>query len=210
MRYAVSDFSRTPALALADNVVRCVLYSENVELTTDQKGAIAEACISAAAIKLGIGVLKPLTDGHRYDLVFDISPRLIRVQCKTAVLHGDVLAIPFYSNRRSAHGFVKRVYGRDEIDAVAAYSPDLERCFFLTMEEFETRTYVQLRLAPSRNNQRARINWADAYDFAVTLRRLGAIAQLGERLHGMQEAGGSSPPGSTSPDVAQTSGVASL
>jgi hypothetical protein len=26
----------------------------------------------------------------------------------------------------------------------------------------------------------------------------GAIAQLGERLHGMQEVGGSSPPGSTS------------
>ena len=27
----------------------------------------------------------------------------------------------------------------------------------------------------------------------------GAIAQLGERLHGMQEVGGSSPPGSTNP-----------
>ncbi len=27
----------------------------------------------------------------------------------------------------------------------------------------------------------------------------GAIAQLGERLHGMQEVGGSIPPGSTTP-----------
>ncbi len=29
----------------------------------------------------------------------------------------------------------------------------------------------------------------------------GAIAQLGERLHGMQEVGGSIPPGSTTPDI---------
>jgi hypothetical protein len=29
----------------------------------------------------------------------------------------------------------------------------------------------------------------------------GAIAQLGERLHGMQEVGGSIPPGSTSPFI---------
>jgi hypothetical protein len=36
---------------------------------------------------------------------------------------------------------------------------------------------------------------------------LGALAQLGERLHGMQEVGGSIPPGSTNPDISRT-GVA--
>ena len=33
------------------------------------------------------------------------------------------------------------------------------------------------------------------------LQHRGAIAQLGERLHGMQEVGGSIPPGSTTPDI---------
>jgi hypothetical protein len=28
-----------------------------------------------------------------------------------------------------------------------------------------------LRLAPCRNNQRRRVNWADHFDFAATLRR---------------------------------------
>ena len=32
-------------------------------LTTDQKGAIAEIAIATAAIRLGIGVFKPLSDG---------------------------------------------------------------------------------------------------------------------------------------------------
>ena len=54
-------------------------------LTPDQKGAIAESSIAAAAIKLGIGVLEPLSDGRRYDLIFDVGSQLLRVQCKWAV-----------------------------------------------------------------------------------------------------------------------------
>ena len=42
-------------------------------MTTDQKGTIAETSIVAAAVKLGIGVLKPVNDGLRYDLVFSTS-----------------------------------------------------------------------------------------------------------------------------------------
>jgi hypothetical protein len=53
-------------------------------LSTDQKGAIAEAAIAFAATKLGVGVFKPLTV-EPYDLIFDLRPRLIRVQCKWAI-----------------------------------------------------------------------------------------------------------------------------
>jgi hypothetical protein len=62
-----------------------------VELTTDQRGAIAEAEIAAAAIKVGVGVYKPLSDGDRYDLIFDVSSQLVRVQCKWSPLHGEVV-----------------------------------------------------------------------------------------------------------------------
>jgi hypothetical protein len=57
-----------------------------MDWSTDQKGAIAESAIVHAAIKLGLSVSKPLTDGDRYDLIFDLYPRLIRVQCKWATL----------------------------------------------------------------------------------------------------------------------------
>jgi hypothetical protein len=50
-----------------------------------------------------------------------------------------------------------------------------------------------------RYNQSSGIRWAQDFDFAAKLgRQRGAIAQLGERLHGMQEVAGSSPAGSTS------------
>ena len=51
-------------------------------LSTDQKGAIAETAIVAAATKLGVPVYTPVMDGGRYDMVFELGPRLVRVQCK--------------------------------------------------------------------------------------------------------------------------------
>ena len=43
------------------------------ELTSSQKGGLAELKIAAAAADLGIGVLRSMTDGLRYDLVFDVA-----------------------------------------------------------------------------------------------------------------------------------------
>ena len=44
---------------------------------------------------------------------------------------------------------------------------------------------------------RPALNEMNTASLAVYLKLFGAIAQLGERLHGMQEVGGSIPPGST-------------
>ena len=165
-------------------------------LTTDQKGNIAELAIARAAIELGIDVYRPVGEGGRYDMIFEIGDRLWRVQCKWAPRERDTLVIRCYSSRRSRHGFVRRQYVEGEVDAFAAYSPDLDRCYFLPPELCLARKEVRLRVAPCRNNQVLKINWARDYEFAAKLGAPGAIAQLGERLHGMQEVAGSSPAGS--------------
>jgi hypothetical protein len=78
----------------------------------------------------------------------------------------------------------------DEIDAVAAYCPALNKCYYLPISLVAGRQGIYLRLTPVRNNQRRYIHDAAAYD-------VGAIAQLGERLSGTQEVAGSSPASST-------------
>jgi hypothetical protein len=56
-------------------------------LTTDQKGAVAELAIARQAAELGIGVWAAYTV-ERYDLIFDLRPQLMRVQCKWASRYG--------------------------------------------------------------------------------------------------------------------------
>jgi hypothetical protein len=119
------------------------------------------------------------------------------VQCKWAPRHGDVVLLRCYRARRNRDGLIRRVYVEGEIDAFAAYCPDVERCYFLPFELFTRRTQVDLRLGPCRNNQIRGVNWASDFEFAATLGPHGAIAQLGERVAGSHEVAGSSPAGST-------------
>jgi PD-(D/E)XK endonuclease len=80
-------------------------------LTTNQKGFIAESAIAFEAAKLGIGVYRPFTD-ERYDFVFDLRPKLLRVQCKWASRYDDVIVVRLYSARRAREGLRRTLYSR--------------------------------------------------------------------------------------------------
>ena len=104
---------------------------------------------------------------------------------------GDVVQVRFVTNRRGPNGFITTRYTADEIDAIAAYCPALDECFYLPMAEIAGSGALNLRLAPARNGQKAALHFARDY-------RLGAIAQLGERRYGIPEVVGSSPTSSIS------------
>jgi PD-(D/E)XK nuclease superfamily protein len=159
-------------------------------LSTNQKGAIAETAIAHAAVKLGIEVYRPVAEGGRFDLIFAFADAsLARVLCKWAPLVKGTIAIRAYSARRAAEGFRYRMYTAAEIDAIAAYSPETDACYYVPVERVIGRRVLHLRLNPARNNQVDRVNFASDYE-------LGAIAQLGERSAGSRKVGGSSPPSS--------------
>ena len=107
-------------------------------MTTDQKGAIAETAIQLEALKLGIDVYRPVAEGGRYDMILVAGDRLMRVQCKWAGRHGEVIVVRCYSNRRARTGLVRRLYSPEQIDAFAAYCLELDRCFFLPIDRDST------------------------------------------------------------------------
>ncbi len=141
-------------------------------LTTDQKGAAAELAIAHMAAELGVGVFKPLTDGERYDLIFNLHPRLIRVQCKWAPRDGQTVIVRCYSNRRAKEGLRRRKYAASEVDAIVAYCQEIDQCFFVSAERFDGHAQLALRLAPSRNNQGIGVNWASDFELGARLTEL--------------------------------------
>jgi hypothetical protein len=166
-------------------------------LTTNQKGTLAEAKIAARAVELGLGVSRPMDD-ERYDLILDLRPVLLRIQCKWVVRVGDIVIARLYTSRRGAEGLINRRYDLGEFDAFGLYCQDTEQCYLLPADEVVAHRQVHLRLLPSRNNQLLGIRWARQYEFGATLARLrGPIAQLGERSDGIRKVVGSIPTGST-------------
>src|SRR5438876_3182172 len=87
-------------------------------------GAIAEAAIALEAVKRGIPVLRPIFQDARYDLVFDLGTRLLRVQCKWARRRGNVVDVKARTCRRVAGGFERTTYSPDEVDVIGAYCPE--------------------------------------------------------------------------------------
>jgi PD-(D/E)XK endonuclease len=102
-----------------------------VELTTNQKGAIAEAAITKRAVELGVEVYRPAVEGGRYDLIFALEEILLRVQCKWASKYENALLIRCYSCRRAREGMRVRRYTVAEVDVIAAYSSDTGHCYYL-------------------------------------------------------------------------------
>jgi prevent-host-death family protein len=158
---------------------------------SNHKGNVAEAAIAAAAVRLGIGVLRPQAEHGRYDLVFEVDGSFLRIQCKWSPLRADVVVVNLTGSRLTNAGSIRSTYGSDEIDAVVAYCEELDQCYWLPIDLVAGRNAVRLRLNPPKNGQRAALNWAADYMLS------GAVAQLGERRRGTPEATGSSPVSST-------------
>ena len=164
----------------------------------NHKGNLAEAAVAFQAARLGIPAFRPLLEHGRYDLVLDVGSRLLRVQCKWASCRGSVVQVHVAGSRLTRGGSVRTRYSGTEIDAVAAYCGELDRCYLLPVELVAGKSTIQLRLTPAKNGQRAGLHWASDHEFQ------GAVAQMVERRHGMAEATGSSPVSSTSPDARES------
>jgi hypothetical protein len=91
--------------------------------STDDKGAIAEVEIMAAALKCGIPVFRPISEHSRADLILEIGGVLMRVQCKWGRLgpSHDVVIVKTGSVRCSPRGSVRTTYSVEEIDLFAIY-----------------------------------------------------------------------------------------
>jgi len=101
----------------------------------NHKGNVAELAIATEAARLGLSVLKPLTEHERYDLVLGIGGRLFRVQCKWGSRRGEVVEVRLKSCYHSpTQGYVVTTYDASEIDLVAVYCGDLDSCYLLPVD----------------------------------------------------------------------------
>ena len=114
------------------------------------------------------------------------------MQCKWGRLADDLVLVRTGTCWHSpTRGYVRSTYAEGEVDAFGVYCAALGRCYYLPAAVVAGKSYLHLRLAGARNNQRVGVTMASDYEF-------GAVAQLGERLAGSQKVRGSSPLSSTS------------
>src|SRR3712207_4673778 len=100
------------------------------------RGVIAESAIAAEAAALGFDVYLPAFGSPRCDMVLDVGGRFVRVQCKHAQHRDGVVKVRARTCRRAAQGYVRGTYTADDVDVIAAYCADLQRCFAVPIKDF--------------------------------------------------------------------------
>lgn len=137
----------------------------------NDKGKITEALVLSYILQLGYSVSIPFGDKDRYDQIWDINGKLLRVQIKTARLNEKEknpeqnLSIRF--NCKSTANGKTHKYSKDEIDYFATYWNN--KVYLVPVNECSTEKV--LRFTSSQSNQPA-ICWAKDYEVEEVIKRL--------------------------------------
>jgi hypothetical protein len=162
-------------------------------MNKSETGEITLWNVAWALRMLGKCVFLPTGDSSRVDLIYmEEDGRVFRVQCKTGRLIRGAIVFPTSSmhaaSRTGLAKAIRRSY-RGQIDAFGVFCPQTGTIYLVPVDDVPE-TGGMLRFSPPKNGQKTHLRWAKQY-------QIGAVAQLGECLDGIQEVTGSIPVGST-------------
>jgi hypothetical protein len=119
------------------------------------KGYIAEMAVAADLLKRGWGVLFPFGENNRYDLVAEKNGKFVKVQVKYVTPVNGAL----YVGCKSSNNWSVDKYTPKEIDFIAVYNSGNGKIYFVPSSRFNA-SAINLRIAPTRNNQETSIKYA--------------------------------------------------
>ena len=125
---------------------------------TKRKGSIAELAVAAALIKNSWHVLMPYGENTRYDLVAERDGRFVRIQVKYVTPKDGKLKV----NCRSSNNWSTLSYTAREIDVIAAYDASSAAIYYVPVASIR-KAEMNLRLAPTKNNQKAKVRFAEQF-----------------------------------------------
>ena len=101
------------------------------QLSSKQRGELAEMMFMVKAAKMGMATAKPYGDSRRYDFIVDVGPRLWKVQVKSssALQYGSYMI----NLQRNANGETIP-YDPAEIDFVVGYVMPCDAWFVMPVE----------------------------------------------------------------------------
>lgn len=139
-------------------------------MNPNEKGRLTESLVLSYILGLGYSVSIPFGDKDRYDQIWDINGKLIRVQVKTARLNDKEknpanTSIKF--NCKSIINGSTKKYSSDDIDYFATWWDN--KVYLVPVNECSVEKC--LRFTSSQPNQ-PNICWAKDYEVEEVLKRL--------------------------------------
>lgn len=139
-------------------------------LTTTLKGHLALLEVERAATAKEFITSRPSIEA-RYDLVVDDGKKLHRVQVKYSSQDsgGECIIVElrkFGGNKQVGVRLSDvKVYTKDEIDAVAVFSPATGKVYWVPVSVMGGMSNFRLRIKPSKNGQKQGVRMASEFEW---------------------------------------------
>lgn len=130
-------------------------------------GNITELEVLTYITKLGYQVSIPFGDRERYDQIWDINGKLLRIQVKTSHLVENAIKFSCRSAHRVNGRCVNTQYTSDEIDYFATYWD--KKCYLIPVGEVSNEK--TLRFIPPKSGQIKGISFAKDYEVEEMLKK---------------------------------------
>lgn len=137
-------------------------------MNTNQIGKLTELEVLLYITKLGYSVSIPWGDKDRYDQIWDINGKLVKVQIKTAKeVDEEKSAILVYCY--STCNGVKHKYTKEEIDYFATFWEG--KVYLIPVEQCSTQKVLRFS-SPNTISNPSIVNWAKDYEVEEVLKNL--------------------------------------
>ncbi len=139
-------------------------------MNTKHKGNIAEQAAILEALKRGWGVLHPVGDNMPYDLVFDISGTLVKVQVKCAWFDesSENYVIDNRRTKTNRRQMVRDDYDQDDFDFALAYLPDCSLFYIFPVDVFISYgSEIHMVEADKRQRKPRSFEYRDAWELIL-------------------------------------------
>lgn len=137
---------------------------------TNIKGRLTESLVLSYILKLGYSVSIPFGDKDKYDQIWDINGKLLRIQVKTSRLNEkekNPSNVSIRFNCKSTVNGTCKKYTSADIDYFATWWDN--KVYLVPVEECSVEKC--LRFTSSQPNQ-PNISWAKDYEVEEVLKRL--------------------------------------
>ncbi len=132
-------------------------------LSKKEKGDIGLSYAIAVSTEQGWSCCIPLSEHQRYDFIAEKDGICKRIQARYTTPNNEVLVIKLKNSWADKNGnhIIKRQKG--DFDYLAVFNPQNKKVYFISDDDFENGTAINLRLVPPKNGQKKGIRMANDF-----------------------------------------------
>lgn len=128
---------------------------------TKNKGDLGVLKVKCDLCSKGYVILSPETEHAPFDLVAYRGKNFKRVQVKYRSVKNGAVEVSFRTTWADKNGSHIKHYDLSEIDVIAIYCPDTDKCYYLNPRNFNKA--IRLRVETPKNNQSINVKFANDY-----------------------------------------------